>query len=292
MKKTLSVLLASAAIFSCFAFASCADRSDNNSGEGENVKKVKVFKDIKLTEETYAFALQKGNTELKSSVDELLAQMEDDGSLDALINSYFDGTATFTYENKSSSPQNDDLVVATNAYFPPFEYFEGNKFKGVDIEIASKIATKLGKTLFIKNMDFDAIIPSIQAGQSALGMAGMTVNEERLKTVDFTTGYYASAQVLTVKEGTAIFDECKNAEDIENVLKAQNSKYTIGTQKGTTGYMYSAGNEDFEYKGFKNLTTKGYTTGALAMLDLINGKIDAVILDMQPSVMIAASMNK
>ena len=56
--------------------------------------------------------------------------------------------------------------------------------------------------------------------------------------------------------------------------------------------MYSAGNEDFEYKGFKNLTTKGYTTGALAMLDLINGKIDAVILDMQPSVMIAASMNK
>ena len=82
------------------------------------------------------------------------------------------------------------------------------------------------------------------------------------------------------------------AEDIENVLKAQNSKYTIGTQKGTTGYMYSAGNEDFEYKGFKNLTTKGYTTGALAMLDLINGKIDAVILDMQPSVMIAASMNK
>ena len=269
MKKTLSVLLASAAIFGCFAFASCADRSDNNSGEGENVKKVKVFKDIKLTEETYAFALQKGNTELKSSVDELLAQMEDDGSLDALINSYFDGTATFTYENKSSSPQNDDLVVATNAYFPPFEYFEGNKFKGVDIEIASKIATKLGKTLFIKNMDFDAIIPSIQAGQSALGMAGMTVNE-----------------------GTAIFDECKNAEDIENVLKAQNSKYTIGTQKGTTGYMYSAGNEDFEYKGFKNLTTKGYTTGALAMLDLINGKIDAVILDMQPSVMIAASMNK
>ena len=282
MKKTLSVLLASAAIFGCFAFASCADRSEN----------VKVFKELELTAEDYAFAVKKGNTEFKTSINAILNEMGDDGSLETLINSYFDGTATFTYENKSSSPQTGDLVVATNAYFPPFEYFEGNKFKGVDIEIASKIATKLGKTLFVKDMDFEAIIPSVASGESDIGMAGLTVNDERLKTVDFSLGYYSSYQVITVRESTTLFDECKNAEDVENILKAQTSKYKIGTQNGTTGYMYSAGDSGFGYDGFKNLTTKGYTTGALAMKDLSNGKIDAVILDKQPSLMIAATLNK
>lgn len=282
MKKTLSVLLASAAIFGCFAFASCADRSEN----------VKVFKELELTAEDYAFAVKKGNTEFKTSINAILDEMGDDGSLETLINSYFDGTATFTYENKSSSPQTGDLVVATNAYFPPFEYFEGNKFKGVDIEIASKIAAKLGKTLFVKDMDFEAIIPSVASGESDIGMAGLTVNDERLKTVDFSLGYYSSYQVITVRESTTLFDECKNAEDVENILKAQTSKYKIGTQNGTTGYMYSAGDSGFGYDGFKNLTTKGYTTGALAMKDLSNGKIDAVILDKQPSLMIAATLNK
>ena len=282
MKKTLSVLLASAAIFGCFAFASCADRSEN----------VKVFKELELTAEDYAFAVKKGNTEFKTSINAILDEMGDDGSLETLINSYFDGTATFTYENKSSSPQTGDLVVATNAYFPPFEYFEGNKFKGVDIEIASKIATKLGKTLFVKDMDFEAIIPSVASGESDIGMAGLTVNDERLKTVDFSLGYYSSYQVITVRESTTLFDECKNAEDVENILKAQTSKYKIGTQNGTTGYMYSAGDSGFGYDGFKNLTTKGYTTGALAMKDLSNGKIDAAILDKQPSLMIAATLNK
>lgn len=275
-------MLASAAIFGCFAFASCADRSEN----------VKVFKELELTAEDYAFAVKKGNTEFKTSINAILDEMGDDGSLETLINSYFDGTATFTYENKSSSPQTGDLVVATNAYFPPFEYFEGNKFKGVDIEIASKIATKLGKTLFVKDMDFEAIIPSVARGESDIGMAGLTVNDERLKTVDFSLGYYSSYQVITVRESTTLFDECKNAEDVENILKAQNSKYKIGTQNGTTGYMYSAGDSGFGYDGFKNLTTKGYTTGALAMKDLSNGKIDAVILDKQPSLMIAATLNK
>lgn len=282
MKKTLSVLLASAAIFGCFAFVSCADKSEN----------VKVFKELELTAEDYAFAVKKGNTEFKTSINAILDEMEDDGSLETLINSYFDGTATFTYENKSSSPQTGDLVVATNAYFPPFEYFEGNKFKGVDIEIASKIATKLGKTLFVKDMDFEAIIPSVASGESDIGMAGLTVNDERLKTVDFSLGYYSSYQVITVRESTTLFDECKDAEEVENILKAQNSKYKIGTQNGTTGYMYSAGDSGFGYDGFKNLTTKGYTTGALAMKDLSNGKIDAVILDKQPSLMIAATLNK
>ena len=181
--------------------------------------------------------------------------------------------------------------MATNAYFPPFESVEGSKFKGVDVEIASKIAAALNKNLFVYDMEFDSIIASVKDGRADIGMAGMTVTDTRKEQVDFAIPYYSSAQVITVQKGDTTFDGCQTAADVENILKAQKSNYTVGAQTATTGYMYSAGDEDFGYDGFKNLTTKAYTTGALAMKDLSNGKINAVILDLQPSLMIAESVN-
>ena len=212
--------------------------------------------------------------------------------MNTLINSYFDGTATFTYENKTATPAEGDFVMATNAYFPPFESVEGSKFKGVDIEIAYKLATAMNKTLFVYDMEFDSIISSVKTGESDIGMAGMTVNAARLEQVNFATPYYSSAQVISVLESDTTFDACTTAAEVEAILKAKGTDYIVGTQTATTGYMYSAGDVDFGYDGFKNLTTKSYTTGALAMKDLQNGKINAVILDKQPSLMIAASMNK
>lgn len=283
-KNTLKILSLALAATAVVGLASC----------GESGKPVKVLKTIELTAEEYAFAIQKGNADLTTSVNTLLTEMKNNGSLDTLINSYFDGTATFTYENKTSAPEADDFVVATNAYFPPFEYYEGNKFKGVDIELAYKIATELGQDLFIMDMAFDSIIPSVQNATNGvdIGMAGMTVNAERQEQVDFTNGYYESAQVITVLEEDDTFIHCSSAAQVEEILKNKGKDYVIGTQNGTTGYMYAAGDTDFGYDGFKNLTTKGYTTGALAMKDLSNGKINAVIIDKQPAIMIAASINK
>ena len=250
-------------------------------------------KEIELTEEDYAFAISKENKSLLEQVNGYIAEWQNDGSLNALINSYFDGNATFSYANQTASPQEGDFVVATNAYFPPFEsYNDNSEFVGVDIEIAYNISQKLGKTLFVKDMDFDAIIPSVQSGESDIGMAGMTVTEDRLLQVNFATSYYTSAQVITVAEGDTTFDDCKTAADVEAILASKDTSYIIGTQAGTTGYMYTFGDESFGYDGFANLTTKAYSTGALAMKDLSNGKINAVILDKQPSIMIAASYNK
>jgi polar amino acid transport system substrate-binding protein len=141
-------------------------------------------------------------------------------------------------------------------------------------------------------MEFDALIPAVQNNDVDIAMAGMTVNEERLEQVDFTVGYYESAQVITVLESDKTFDNCLTASDVEEVLKQQGKKFVVGTQQGTTGYMYTAGDEGFGYDGFTNLTAKAYTTGALAMKDLQNGKLNAVILDLQPSLMISKSMNK
>lgn len=285
MKKTLALVMA--LLMVVCVFASC----------GAKKSKVLVYTEYELTAEKYAFAVAKDNTALKDAANELLADLKENGELDNIINSFFDGTAEFVYENPISSvPTGTDrdnyLVVATNAYFPPFEYYEGNKLTGVDMKIASLLAEKLGKTLYINDMEFDSVITSVKNGASDIGMAGMTVNEERLKTIDFTSEYYESAQVLIVREDDKVFADCKSADDIIAKLSEQNSEFKVGTQNGTTGYMFSAGNEDFGYDGFKNLTTNGYTTGALAVLDLANSKIDAVILDKQPSIMIAESTNK
>lgn len=278
MKKVITlVLTAMLAVALCMAVTGCNKQA-----------KVKVLA-FELTAEDYAFAIQKGNTELLNQVNGIVADMKKDGSLDKLINSYFDGTATFKYENPSS--QQGCLVVATNAYFPPFEYMEGNKFVGVDIEIASIIAEKLGKTLYISNIEFDAVIPAVQTGLADIAMAGITVNPARQELVDFAESYYSSAQVLVVRSDDTLFANCTTAEEAEAVLKAQNSSFVVGTQKGTTGYMYSAGDADFGYDGFKNLTTTPYTTGALAITNLANGQINAVILDKQPALMIAESVN-
>ncbi len=286
MKKIMTFVLAMVlSVVAVFAFTGC----------GEAKKKLVVYTQIELTAETYAFAINKSNTELKEDVNAILADLKESGELDEIINSFFDGNAEFTYTNPSAptaSNRANYFVVGTNAYFPPFEHYEGNKLSGIDMQIASVIATELGKTLYIKDMEFDSLIPSVEIGEVDIAMAGMTVNEERLKVVDFTDGYYTSAQVITVVEGDDTFAECTTAGEVEEILAQKGKSYKIGTQNGTTGYMYSAGDEGFGYDGFKNLTTKGYTTGALAMQDLRNGKLNAVILDKQPSIMITKSMNK
>lgn len=288
MKKFLSILLASVLLLGAVAvLGSCGTKQSN----------VKVYEAYELTAEKYAFAVAKDNTAVKNAANELLASLKESGELETIINSFFDGSATFTYANPVSSvPTGADrdnyLVVATNAYFPPFEYFEGDKLTGVDMKIASLLAEKMNKTLYIHDMEFDSVITSVKNGESDIGMAGMTVNEERLKTVDFTDEYYESAQVLVVREDDTVFADCKSADDIVAKLSEQDKKFKVGTQNGTTGYMFSAGDEGFGYDGFTNLTTNGYTTGALAVKDLSNGKIDAVILDKQPALMIAKSTNK
>lgn len=285
LNKIVATVMAATSVFAVAGMA--ASCGENNAKEN-----VKVMKDILLTEEEYAFAIAKDNDELLEEVNGMLATWQADGSLDALINSYFDGEPEFTYTNKTAEPEEDDFIMATNAAFPPFEYKKGAAFTGIDVQIAYNIAQELEKDLFVFDMEFDSIISSVQTGESDIGMAGMTVNEERMKSVNFATPYYASAQVITVLESDTTFDECKTAADVEAILKTKGKDYKIGTQNGTTGYMYTKGDEGFGYEGFTNLTTNGYTTGALAMTDLANKKINAVILDLQPSLLIAKSVNK
>jgi polar amino acid transport system substrate-binding protein len=155
------------------------------------------------------------------------------------------------------------LVMATNAEFPPYEYYEGGEVVGIDADIAQAIADELGKELQIDDMAFDSIIAAVQTGKADFGAAGMTVTEDRLQNVSFSDTYAEAKQVIIVKEGSDI----QSADDL-------NGK-TVGVQLGTTGDILADDIEDG--------TVERYNKGAEAVLALTQDKIDAVIIDSEPA---------
>ena len=165
----------------------------------------------------------------------------------------------------SAKDAKDTLVMATNATFPPYEYVEGDDFKGIDVEIAGEIAKKLGMKLDIQDVEFDSIIAGVQSGKYDMGMAGMTVTDERKQSVDFTDPYATGIQVIIVKKGSDI----KSVDDLSEDTK-------IGVQQGTTGHIYAS--DDY---GEDAVTP--FNKGADAVQALLSGKIDCVIIDNEPA---------
>ena len=154
------------------------------------------------------------------------------------------------------------LTMATNAEFPPYEYYEGDTIVGIDAEVAALIAEKLGLELEIADIDFNAIVP----GKYDMGMAGMTVSEDRLKNVNFTTSYAKGIQVVIVKTDSGI----ASVDDLAGKK--------IGVQLGTTGDQLAT-----EYEQNDGSTVERFNKGADAVQALITGKIDCVIIDNEPA---------
>lgn len=251
--------------------------------------------DIKLTDEEYAFAVKKGNTELLNDFNDFLAEIEENGKFAEIVAKYFENKGTkkgVEIAIDSVANTDENFVVATNCPFEPFEYIgDDGKAYGIDLEIAALYAESKGLALVVKNIAFDAILNDVNAGYSDMGMAGMTVNEDRLVSNDFTTAYYQASQKIIVAADNTDFDNCKTAEDVENVIKALSGK-KIGYQTGTTGNWYVAGDADWGFDGFANVEAKGYSTAQLAIQDLVNGQIYAVVVDEAPGAAMVKAFNK
>ena len=161
--------------------------------------------------------------------------------------------------------------MATNAAFPPYEMISDNGgFEGIDVEIATAIAQKLGLELVVDDMEFSSVITSVQGGKSDIAMAGLTVTEERKQNVDFTESYATGVQVIIVPEGS----------DIKTVDDLANDKM-IGVQDGTTGYIYCS--DTVENGGYGEDHVTSYPNGAMAIEALKGGKVDAVVIDNEPA---------
>ena len=163
------------------------------------------------------------------------------------------------------------LIMATNAAFPPYEYIENNQIVGIDAEIAAAIAEKLGLELVIEDMEFDAIIESVKNGKADMGLAGMTVTDERMEVVNFTASYATGVQVVIVTEDSAI----TSVDD----LFAEGAFHYIGVQRNTTGDLYTTW--DLEDAGMAQIDR--YSKGADAVQALLTGKVDCVVIDNEPA---------
>ena len=172
----------------------------------------------------------------------------------------------------SDTTEKETLVMATNATVPPYEFKEGDSFAGIDVEIAGKIAEKLGMTLEIKDVEFGSIIGGVQTGKFDIGMAGMTVTDERLKSVNFSDSYATGIQVVIVKEDSAI----KSLDDLKG-----DGSMKFGVQQDTTGDIYAS--DTVENGGYGKDNVVRYKTGADAVQALKTGKVDAVIIDNEPA---------
>ena len=169
------------------------------------------------------------------------------------------------------------LTMATEATFPPYEYYDGDAIVGIDVEVAQAIAAKLGMELEVTDIAFDSIIPGIQTGKYDMGMAGMTVTDERKEQVNFSDSYATGVQVVIVKDDSAI----TSVDD----LFADGADTVVGTQAGTTGFIYAT--SDIEDAGLGTVKSFGKTTDAVEALK--NGQVDCVILDNEPAKALVAA---
>ena len=158
--------------------------------------------DEEFAVEDYAMTIKKGNKELLDKVNLALTELKAEGTIDKIISNYIgdETKGKYKYESPKNIDRKGTLTMATNAYFPPYEYYEDQKIVGIDADIAQAIADKIGMNLKIEDMEFDSIITAVSTGKADIGIAGMTVTEDRKKNVDFTYSYTTAKQVIIVRK--------------------------------------------------------------------------------------------
>lgn len=263
MKKVLSLVLA--LLMTCLMLTSC--------GGGDVTLKIL---DTEYVQEDYAICVAKENTELLDKINTALAEMKAEGTTQKIVDKYISGVA-HDLKFQENAEGKEELHMATNAQFPPYEYYENEVIVGIDAEMAAAIADKLDMKLVIDDMEFDTIITAVQTGKSDIGMAGMTVTEERLQNINFSDTYAKGIQSIIVPEDSKI----TSVDD----LYAEGAEYIVGTQKGTTGDIYSE--DDF---GAERVMK--YASGNEAVQALITGKVDCVIIDNEPAKAYVEANNK
>ena len=205
MKKILSIVAAVAILATLCC--GCATSGD----------KVKVI-DIALSEEEYAFCVNKEDATLLTKVNEYLTQIKGDGTFDAICNNYFGDGTPKKVASATEDSSKDQLVVATSTGFEPFEMVESGKFFGIDMEIAKLIADELKMELVIEDMDFDNVVGSVGKQGIDIGMSGITITAERMDVINFSTPYYTESIVCVCKSDDTSLASCGTVVDILNVI--------------------------------------------------------------------------
>lgn len=276
MKKITKLITALLALAMLFSLAACGTGNTGTDTDvpddvvDETGASLKILDTEYVTEE-YAIAVAKDNTEMLDKLETALQELIEDGTVEAIVEKYISGTEHELVFQENVADDAEELVMGTNAEFPPYEFYDGEAIVGIDAEIAAAIADKLGMKLRIDDMAFDAIITAVQTGKADMAMAGLTVTEERKETVAFTSSYARGVQVIIVPENSDI----TSVDD----LFAEGASNKIGVQTATTGDLYTTW--DLEDEGLA--TIMRYNKGADAVAALVAGKVDCVVIDNEPA---------
>ena len=289
MKKKLALGLA--LVLACGTLAGCGGSSEEGKDSAESGATTAKVIDVDLTDEEYAFGVDKDQPELLEQANAFIAKVLEDGTFDEICDKYFGDGEPEAVQSAELDTSKDQLVVATNAAFEPFEYTQGDNYYGIDMELAALFAEELGQELVIQNMDFDAVCLSVGQHKCDIAMAGLTINEEREELVTITDSYYQASQRLIVPSTDTSFDDCAAADAVAAKLAELDSSDSVGVQQGPTGQCYVEGDADW---GFEGLPAKcvPYKNGSLAVQDMLQGKIQYVIIDAAPAAAITEAINE
>ena len=267
MKKLMTLILALAMVLS---LAAC--------GGGKTTLKIL---ETEYAVEDYAICVAKENEELLAKLNEALAALKADGTAQKIVDKYISGVEhDLTFQQNAEGKE--ELIMATNANFPPYEYYENDQVVGIDAEMAAAIADYLDMKLTIVDTEFGSIIGGVQTGKYDMGMAGMTITEDRLESVNFTDSYATGVQVVIVPEDSPITDL--------DVLLDPEADYKVGVQQDTTGDIYMS--DTAENGGVGEDRVVRYKAGADAVQALITGKVDCVVIDQEPAKNFVETNNK
>lgn len=282
-KISISVLLIATVVGACFALVACNDDSSN----------LVAVAATDLLQEDFGIAVTKGNTSLMSAVNQVVDVWLANGKMNQYMDYY---TALANEENGGETAVAPDglqtswdfgsasevVTMYTESGFAPYEFVKGTSVVGLDVAIMSQVALNMGKKLEVKDVMFDVIATNVaQASGDAVGAAGITINDERKQVVDFSHVYSSSTLVVVSKDG-----QFKSVKDLAGksvgVQEGTSGDLIISAAKGA-GYVYE--NEDGNEVVVKaeGATVKQYKQYALALQDLKNGRIDAILMDKLPA---------
>ncbi len=285
MKKLVALLLAmvmAAALAACGGGAGGGGAGGGGAGGGGAGGKAQLkILDTEYALEDYAIAVAKEDAALLDEINTALAAITANGTAQKIIDKYISGKEHgMTFQ--ADAADKPELIMATNAFFPPYEFYENDQIVGIDAEMAAAIADQMGRKLTIVDTEFGSIIAGIQTGKYDMGMAGMTVTEERLASVSFSDSYATGVQVVIVKDGSAI-------QTVDDLLDSAAS-YKAGVQQDTTGDIYLS--DTYENGGIGEDRVVRYKTGNEAVQALLTGKVDCVVIDQEPAKAYVEQNNK
>ena len=267
MKKIAALLLA---LTMALSLAAC----------GQKKTQLKIL-DTEFAVEDYAIAIAKENTALLDEVNAALAAITADGTAQKIVDKYISGKDhDLTFQ--ADAEGKPELIMATNAFFPPYEFYENDTVVGIDAEMAAAIADQMGRKLTIVDTEFGSIIGGVQTGKYDMGMAGMTVTEERQQSVNFSDSYATGVQVVILTEDSPI-------KSLDDLLDA-GASYKAGVQQDTTGDIYLSDTPDNGGIGEDRVIR--YKTGNEAVQALLTGKVDCVVIDQEPAKAYVEQSNK